>query len=140
MKKLLSLATAGIIGTATICSTAQAGQLTTADKEFLFNNPSVAKAETLSPEEMKNTEGAWGWWGAIMGGLAGGAGYIGTALGSGTWDWGWFASSVIGGAIAGATLWTPTAMDVAYSFGAGLATGYTYNLGHHIAQEFGWDW
>lgn len=28
MKKLLSLATAGIIGTATLCSTAQAGQLT----------------------------------------------------------------------------------------------------------------
>lgn len=61
MKKLLSLATAGIIGTAALCSTAQAGQLTTADKEFLFNNPSVAKAETLSPEEMKNTEGAF-WW------------------------------------------------------------------------------
>ena len=59
MKKLLSLATAGIIGTAALCSTAQAGQLTTADKEFLFNNPSIAKVETLSPEEMKNTEGAW---------------------------------------------------------------------------------
>ncbi|WP_457569542.1 hypothetical protein [Desulfurobacterium sp.] len=42
--------------------------------------------------------------------------------------------------MAGATLWTPTAMDVAYSFGAGFATGYIYKLGQHIAQEFGWDW
>jgi len=108
MKKLLSLATAGIIGTATLYSTAQADQLTSADKEFLFNNPSIAKAETLSPEEMKNTEGAW-LFGAVIGALSGFAHWATYTYTSHNWDaWG-LVEDVWGGALFGLLVPDPVA-------------------------------
>lgn len=136
MKKLLSLATAGIIGTAALCSTAQAGQLTTADKEFLFNNPSVAKAETLSPEEMKNTEGAWGWWGAITGAIGGAVAYTWYwATTPNSWDWDSFSQHVATGAVLGALEPTPLAIATLEGAIVGDTEAIVDNAFH-----YNWDW
>ena len=136
MKKLLSLATAGIIGTAALCSTAQAGQLTTADKEFLFNNPSVAKAETLSPEEMKNTEGAWGWWGFITGAIGGAVAYTCYwATTPNSWDWDSFSQHVATGAVLGALEPTPLAIATLEGAIAGSTEAIVDNAFH-----YNWDW
>jgi hypothetical protein len=128
MRKLLSLGTAGIIGAAILLSTAQAGQLTTTEKEFLFNNPSVAKVETLSLEEMKNTEGTFWWLAPVISG----AFYAYTHRNNFSWyGFGW---SVAGGFIG----------PVRYGY---LANRMLYNAprlikwyvqGHGSLINFGW--
>jgi hypothetical protein len=58
----------------------------------------------LSGQEMKDTEGAFGLWGALGGGIVGGIGNIGYQLGAGRgWSWGSFGYSVGGGALTGFT-------------------------------------
>jgi hypothetical protein len=58
----------------------------------------------LSPQEMKETEGAFGPWGAVGGGIIGGIGNIGYQLGaSNGWNWGSFGYAVGSGALTGFT-------------------------------------
>lgn len=56
----------------------------------------------LSQQEMKETEGAFGPWGAAGGALVGGIGNIGYQLGAGRgWSWGSFGYAVGSGALTG---------------------------------------
>jgi hypothetical protein len=77
-----------------------------ADANLIFNmdNSQSMELAVLSSEEMKNTEGALGPWGAVGGGIIGGIGNIGYQLGSGnSWNWGSFGYAVGGGALTGFT-------------------------------------
>ena len=77
-----------------------------ADANLIFNmdNSQSMELAMLSSEEMKSTEGAFGPWGAVGGGIIGGIGNIGYQLGSSnSWSWGSFGHAVGGGALTGFT-------------------------------------
>jgi len=69
--------------------------------ELGANPPQLA---ALSEQEMKSTEGAWGPWGAVAGGISGLAGYTTYAMISGNpWSWSRAAMATGTGAVRGAT-------------------------------------
>lgn len=80
-------------------------QFTAADTQMLFEQDAMPmQLAALSQQEMKETEGAFGPWGAVGGGIVGGIGNVGYQLGAGRgWSWGSFGYAVGGGALTGFT-------------------------------------
>ena len=56
MKKLII--SLGLVGSLALSTLSQAGNLSASEKEFIFGEKNV-KAEAVSSEEMKKTEGKW---------------------------------------------------------------------------------
>jgi hypothetical protein len=106
-----------------------APQFSTADTQLLFEQDNMPmQVAALSEQEMYETEGAWGFPGAIVGGVLGGVGYIGYTWGAKTnFRWSSFGAAVGigagGGAICGPVGWARTvgswAFTGAASYGAG---------------------
>ncbi|WP_157666796.1 hypothetical protein [Aeromonas salmonicida] len=93
----------------------------------------------LSIEELELVSGAMGPAGAAVGGIAGGAGYIGYAVATGEGDLAGFAGAVGGGAAmgflgpagGGLALGAETVLATQVGFYGGMATGY-------IEDAFNW--
>jgi len=119
----------GIVGVLSFSTFVQAKPLSKSDMEFLFGSQPV-QAKTISVEEMKNTEGKWGWWGAFAGGLGGAVGYIGYAISTWSWNWGSFAESIAWG--AGAGFVAPSPIGVYEAVTTGFAGGVTAGVVHDI--------
>ncbi|WP_412851999.1 hypothetical protein [Ectothiorhodospira shaposhnikovii] len=85
----------------------------------------------LNDQEMRDVTGRWGLPGAVIGGLSGGAFYLGQAMGSGEGSYGGLATAVGGGALTGALLGpvgnfgTNLILGTQVGFYSGLAIGYT---------------
>ena len=88
------------------------------------------KMREITLEEAEIVGGAVGPPGAVIGGLAGAAGYIGSRLGGGTFETKGFLGSVVGGALAGA-ISGPVGIGRALigGFGGGVITGNADRLG-----------
>ncbi len=110
-----------------------ANQNTVSDAYLLFNitnnNPSIELA-VLSPEEMKNTEGAF--WQYGLGGLAGmyGSGY-GYLIGGGSNPWGFLAAAATGFT---AGVWSPINgfRSGLTTLGSGLSAGIVGGYGSSV--------
>ena len=90
------------------------------DVQILFGTNEV-KSITLSIDEMKNTEGTYGIWGALAGAGAGAAGYlIHTTLNAKPFSPLKFGVVVTAGAAAGAITPTPAAMLWAFRSPSGI--------------------
>jgi len=75
---------------------------------------------------MKETEGAWGPWGAAIGGVSGLAGYTTNMMISGDpWSWSKAAGSVGVGALRGATAGP---VGVAWAFNRAVGIGAAYGV------------
>lgn len=124
---LVSILTIGIMTTAMANqNTAVPVQpFTDTDIQLIFkqdNQPMELAA--LSPKEMRETEGAVGPWGALGGAAVGGIFYTGHAIGSGSWSWGSFATSVGMGALTGFSGGAAAGYFVPrIAFGAGIISG-----------------
>ncbi len=102
MKKLTGTSLALTLAMSFGATSAMASSFEDKDMVFAFGSESAMEVATLSDQEMKNTEGAWGPWGAIAGGAIGGIQYLGYAAGSGSFSLSSFAYNVGGGAAIGA--------------------------------------
>lgn len=80
-------------------------QFSSQDTQMLFEQDAKPmQLVALSQQEMRETEGAFGPWGALGGGIVGGIGNAGYQLGAGRgWSWGSFGYAVGGGALTGFT-------------------------------------
>ena len=86
----------------------------------------------LSGQEMKETEGAFGWWGAAFGGLGGFGGFfLNNRISGSSWSWTGAGAATFAGARAGAT-----AGPVGVVWGFNSAIGGGTALG--VAQRRGW--
>ncbi|MBU1668378.1 hypothetical protein KKC13_08145 [bacterium] len=125
----ISLLTATTLATASPNEQMGFATLNKSDSHMLFghNNNNVI---ALGQDEMKNTEGEWGIWGAIAGAISGAYGYLGYSAGSGSWSWSRLGMATTQGAIAGAILPTPTAIRwtaTRYTaMSAGVSTGWLW--------------
>ena len=125
----VSLLTATTVATASPSKTIEFGTLNKSDSHMLFGQ-SNQNIVTLGQDEMKKTQGEYGWWGAVAGAATGAYGYIGYSADSSSFSWRRLGAITTQGAIAGALLPTPTAVRfVANShvaMGAGAATGWLW--------------
>jgi hypothetical protein len=108
-------------------------QFSSVEAQQLFEQDTQPmQVAALSSSEMKQTEGAWGIWGATIGGIGGAAGYfLENRISGSSWSWTSFGFATAGGVRAGA-LAGP--VGVVWGFNAAISGGTT--LG--IAQRYGW--
>lgn len=92
--------------------------------DHIFSETISGEIQTLSDTEMETTQGEWGPYGALGGGILGGIGYAGGAIGSGSWDWYNFGQSVamggLGGFAGGPASWYYRSRAI---FGGGVGFG-----------------
>ena len=134
MKKTISIMTVSLL-TATTVATASPSEtiefetLNKIDSHMLFGQ-SNQNIVTLGQDEMKKTQGEYGWWGAAAGAVTGAYGYLGYAVGSSSFSWRRLGIVATQGAIAGVLLPTPTAVRFTANryvgMGAGAATGWLW--------------
>ena len=122
----VSLLTATTVATASPSETIEFGTLNKSDSHMLFGQ-SNQNIVTLGEDEMKKTEGEFGWWGAAAGAITGAYSYVGYSVGSSSFSWRRLGIATTQGAFIGAVTPTPTAIRFTanrYGFmGAGAATG-----------------
>jgi len=122
----VSLLTATTVATASPSETIEFGTLNKSDSHMLFGQ-SNQNIVTLGQDEMKKTQGEYGWWGAAAGAITGAYGYIGYSVGSSSFSLRRLGIVATQGAIVGAFSPTPTAVRFMASryvgMGAGVATG-----------------
>jgi len=141
--KKISLITAAAL-TIVFSQGAMASEYSTSAENALNSNDlSFAFAQTeqpvqvlaLSEREMKETEGAFGPAGAVVGGLWGGAQYLSSCSITGTCSWGGFgynvATSAGLGAIGGGFV---TLGRAAWGFNASIGAG----IGNGVGTTYGW--
>jgi len=125
-QKLAATAIATLAATTTTSVLANTGNtlpvadaFTASDMVLLFEQDAKPlQLAALSEQEMQTTEGAWGPWGAVAGGISGLGGYaIGTVISGSEWSWTRAATSTANGAIAGG-----------YAGPAGVIWGFNANL------------
>ena len=103
-------------------ATRMPGQFQAIDAQSLFDDSDrPMQFATLSEREMKETEGAWGLWGAAAGGLGAGLGYsYNVYINQSPWSWGNFGVLVGLGTTAGAFT-GPS--DAVWAFNSAVAQG-----------------
>jgi len=82
-----------------------------------------SKIKMLDNGEMVQTEGQYGWWGAIAGAAGGAYGYLGYSMGNHSFSWLGLGATMAGGAVRGFATPTPTAVTYAISSHAAMAGG-----------------
>jgi len=125
MKKLTIAST---VLAASMClgtqSAMAAGSLDDQDMQFAFGAENNEHTMMLSEQEMMETEGAYGWWGAAAGFATASYGYIGASYGSGNFNWNTYGQVATAGAIAGLVTPTPTAVNFGRNIGTAFGSGY----------------
>ena len=107
--------------------------LADAEKLNLFDDLDIGKQVViLSPDEMRTTEGAFGPFGALVGGLGSFGNYaFDTLISESKWSWAGAASATVTGATMGAF-----ASPVAAIWGANVLT--TGGIVSGIGKHYGW--
>ena len=116
---------------------APANVLTQDDLVALFGAQEAGKPlqlALLSEQEMRETEGAWGVWGALGGAGIGAWNYLGTAAGSGRFTWSGLAYHVGTGALIGAAT-GPMGIRTYYM---SSRLGYVAGVGSGYGSRRGW--
>jgi len=134
MKKTVSIMTISLLTATTLATASPSEQmdlstLNKSDSYILFGETHNS-VKTLEQNEMTNTEGKYGWWGAAAGAITGAYGYIGYSAGSSSFSFTRLGIAMTQGAITGVLLPSPAAVRfVANShvaMGAGAATGWLW--------------
>ncbi len=102
MKKLTATSLALTLTLSLGATSAMASSFEDKDMAIAFGSEGTMEVATLSDQEMADTVGAWGPWGAVAGGALGGIQYLGYAAGSGSFSLSSFGYNVGGGAAMGA--------------------------------------
>jgi len=126
MKKMKFMALLTALAFVFSMPSAFANSLSDQDMRMAFGSDAVVSHQVtmLSEDEMVATEGAYGWWGAVAGWTTAAYSYYGASQGSDNWNWSAFGQATTAGAIAGAVLPTPTAVQFGRNIGVGYAAGY----------------
>nr|WP_314271515.1 hypothetical protein [uncultured Kingella sp.] len=96
------------------------------EEQMFDTQPEKAKVVELSQKEMRETEGAFGPWGAAIGGFGGAAGYVIQQQISGDpFSWGKFSAATGFGAATGAV---SGPMGVVWGFNSRIAGGTAYGV------------
>ena len=134
MKRTVSIMTLSLLTATTLANATPSEQmnftsLNQSDSHMLFEKtPNSVIA--LGENEMKKTEGQYGWWGAAAGAITGAYGYLGYSVGSSSFSWRRLGITMTQGAFVGAITPTPVAIRFTANryaaMGAGAATGWLW--------------
>lgn len=126
----LVLATSTLLGTAAHANTEAFND---ADVQAVFDGEkSSMQLAALTEKEMKDTEGAFGPVGALVGGVGGLTGYaLGAGISGSNWSWAEAAAATAGGAASGAAAGPA---GVVWGFNRSVAAGTAMG----VVRYYGW--